>query len=78
MAKAEPEAVTSEHTCAWCKEPFTTRKGGKPQQFCKEDCRNAFHRACRIWAEEQFWSGELPVSLLKQTLSQRIRFSEGG
>lgn len=63
--------------CLWCDGPFTPRTtGGKRQRFCSGGCRKDFHRACRIWAEAQVSSGELPVSELKHTLSQRIRCSE--
>ena len=63
--------------CMWCGDSFTPRAtGGKRQRFCSEGCRKDFHRACRIWAETQVWSGELPVSALKHALSQRIRCSE--
>ena len=67
----------TERTCVWCGVPYTPRtNGGKPQRFCSEKCRVEFHRGCRLWAEQLVWSGELPVSALKNTLEQRIRSSE--
>lgn len=33
--------------CEQCREPFKPRKGGKPQRFCSEPCRMAFHAEVR-------------------------------
>jgi hypothetical protein len=33
--------------CEQCREPFKPRKGGKPQRFCSEPCRMAFHSEAR-------------------------------
>jgi hypothetical protein len=33
--------------CEQCREPFKPRKGGKPQRFCSETCRMAFHSEAR-------------------------------
>ena len=64
--------------CPWCGEPFTPRgDGGKRQKFCAERCRQQFHAACRVWAEDQVWYGLVPVSALKRALEQRTRSPEG-
>jgi len=33
--------------CEQCREPFKPRKGGRPQRFCSETCRMAFHAEAR-------------------------------
>lgn len=36
--------------CQWCETPMPDRDpnaGGKPQRFCSNACRSAFHTACR-------------------------------
>jgi hypothetical protein len=43
-AKPEVEIPTS---CEQCAKPFTPRHGGKPQRFCSEPCRMAFHAEVR-------------------------------
>jgi hypothetical protein len=46
--------------CLWCKTTFEPRAtGGSPQRFCDTDCRNAFHRAARVWAINAIEAGTL-------------------
>ncbi|MCZ6674230.1 MAG: hypothetical protein O7C75_14980, partial [Verrucomicrobia bacterium] len=50
----------------WCDKPFERRTtGGSPQRHCSTDCRLAFHRAARRWAEKAVLAGRLTVEELK-------------
>ncbi len=65
----------SKHVCPWCNEPFTPRPrdtGGKPQRYCSSGCRTDFHRACRIYAEEQVEAGTVSVGALREALSKHM------
>lgn len=53
--------------CPWCDSPFPPRRrGGSQKRFCCEQCRMAFHRACRIWAMKLVDAHLLPVAALKR------------
>ena len=39
----------------------------EPQRHCSKDCRIAFHRAARRWAEKAVVAGRLTVEELKDT-----------
>ena len=64
----------SERVCAWCDATFAPRKnGGSPQKFCSTPCREEFHVACRVWAENQVWRGFVPVSALREARQEHAR-----
>ncbi len=65
------ELVTSPAPkCSWCDSEFRSRQdGGKVQRFCRPACRQAFHRALRDWAWDQWRSGELTTAALRRSVS---------
>ena len=81
-----PDPVIAEHArcaCSWCSSDFQPRQGGKPQRFCSEVCRAAFHRGCRVWAVRAVDEGRLTVVEIREaspatyTFLQRRRSREG-
>ena len=47
-ATTKPAAeISTAAPCEQCAKPFTPRHGGKPQRFCSEPCRMAFHAEAR-------------------------------
>ena len=66
-----------ESLCLWCDAAFAPRAtGGKPQRFCSQICRHAFHTACRIWAVRAFETGKLSGTELRECLYQRMRCTQ--
>ena len=58
--------------CSWCGDDFRARQdGGKAQRFCRPACRQAFHRALRTWAWDQWQNGEITTDVL-QRLKGRV------
>ena len=56
----------STEKCLWCQKPFERRaSGGKPQRFCSQACRYAFHQAARKWAIKAIDAGLLTVDSLQ-------------
>lgn len=44
--------------CRACDRPFpTVTRGGNEKQFCSADCKNAYHTACRRYADEMIDRG---------------------
>ncbi len=61
-------------SCLWCEGEFQPRaSGGSGQRFCSKDCRQEYHRACRIWADRVVTAGLLPASALRVAPEQHIR-----
>ena len=46
-------------TCLWCPAPARKR-------FCSTKCKNAYHRAARLWAEKLISEGLLTIDTLKR------------
>ena len=64
----------SHKLCPWCETQFVPRRsGGINQRFCSTICRNEYHAATRIWAQQMVEEGEIPVAVLRDALSQRTR-----
>ena len=55
----------AEARCLWCQSPFTPRRGGSPQRFCRASHRVRFHAATRLWAERAVLSGILTVDAVR-------------
>jgi hypothetical protein len=53
--------------CLWCRRGFQPRQdGGRRQRFCSRVCKDAFHRACRVWAMRAVDDGRLIVVEIKE------------
>ena len=62
--------------CLWCESPLpdgADRRPGSSQKYCSKDCRVAFHKAARIWAENQVIAGKLSIDHLRMALGKHIR-----
>ena len=56
-----------ERFCLWCDRAFLARvSGGKPQRFCGDPCRAAFHAAAHRWATAAIAAGRLSVQALRR------------
>ncbi len=69
MAKVATPARDADMTrdCSWCGTKFSARRdGGKIQRFCQPACRQAFHRALRDWAWDQWQAGQITTSVLRR------------
>ncbi len=47
----------------WCNRPFTPKTvGAHAKKFCRPWCKDQFHRAARLWAEQAIARGKLSVA----------------
>ncbi len=50
------------NNCLWCNRPFEAKTvGAHAKKFCQTSCKNRFHRAARLWAEQAIANGKLSV-----------------
>ncbi len=48
--------------CLWCNRPFAAKTvGAHAKKFCQPSCKDKFHRAARLWAEQAIAMGKLSV-----------------
>ena len=51
------------NNCLWCNRPFMPKTvGAYAKKFCRPSCKNQFHRAARLWAEQAIATGKLSVT----------------
>ena len=63
------EPIEPNSACLWCGAAYARRvSGGKAQRFHSQDCRAAFHRACRRWAMAEVDAGRVSVATIRKFL----------
>ena len=48
--------------CPWCDRPFKPKPGKK---FCRTSCKDAFHRAVRLWMHKALDAGLVSIDTLR-------------
>jgi hypothetical protein len=56
--------------CIWCNEPFTPRKSGRRQRYCRRQHKNR-HRAAKFaWAEREIIAQGITIDDLRKVLKE--------
>ncbi len=56
------------NNCLWCNRAFAAKTvGAHAKKFCRQRCKDQFHRAARIWSERAIAKGKLSVADLRAT-----------
>lgn len=63
--------------CPWDRKSFVARGSGKPQKFCREECRRDFHAAQRAYSQQRLDSGAITIEDLKAALLARHHVRKG-
>lgn len=51
--------------CHWCSKDFAPRRGCALQRFCTPQCRAGYHKATRVWAEQEITAGRVTIEAIR-------------
>jgi hypothetical protein len=67
LGKGSASTHIEPSTCLWCRKGFQPcQDGGRRQRFCSRVCKDAFHRACRVYAIQAVEEGLLTVAEIRE------------